>query len=105
MRIPRLTTRRLMAIAACVAIAVEASRRVDQRRAMAHCHAWAEEEGYCSLYADLDFGFCSGCAQPGINGLLTPSRKSEYHHRMKHKWLYAASRPWLPVSPDPPEPE
>jgi hypothetical protein len=28
--------------------------------------------------------------------------REQYHHRMYHKWLRAASRPWLYVEPDDP---
>jgi hypothetical protein len=33
----------------------------------------------------------------------SPSR--EYHLRMKKKYEQAAAEPWIPVEPDPPEPE
>jgi hypothetical protein len=32
-------------------------------------------------------------------------RLLEHHTRLKEKYSYAASHPWLPVSPDPPEPK
>src|SRR5947209_2816106 len=32
-------------------------------------------------------------------------RKTEYFRRMRRKYEWAASWPWLPVLPDPPEPE
>jgi hypothetical protein len=31
--------------------------------------------------------------------------KVAYHDAMARKWSEAASRPWLPVEPDPPEPK
>jgi hypothetical protein len=33
------------------------------------------------------------------------SPRREYHLRMKEKYEQAAGEPWLPVEPDPPEPE
>ncbi len=32
-------------------------------------------------------------------------RRAEYHGRMRAKYMRAAYRPFLPVAPDPPEPE
>ena len=29
----------------------------------------------------------------------------DYHGRLEEKYATAASRPWLPVEPDPPEPK
>jgi hypothetical protein len=31
--------------------------------------------------------------------------RAEYERSLKRKYLQAARRPWLPVAPDPPEPE
>ncbi len=33
------------------------------------------------------------------------AQKLAYYVRLKHKYEYAARHPWLPVEPDPPEPE
>jgi hypothetical protein len=33
------------------------------------------------------------------------NRRAEYHERTALRWARAAARPWLPVEPDPPEPE
>ena len=35
----------------------------------------------------------------------TQTRRSEHHWAMREKYLRAARYPWLPVAPDPPEPE
>jgi hypothetical protein len=32
-------------------------------------------------------------------------RQRDYHASLKQKYLLASCRPWLPVAPDPPEPE
>jgi hypothetical protein len=32
-------------------------------------------------------------------------RKMAYHRRLSERYLFAARYPWLPVLPDPPEPE
>jgi hypothetical protein len=31
--------------------------------------------------------------------------QAKYHREMESKYLHAASHPWLPIEPDPPEPE
>jgi hypothetical protein len=48
-----------------------------------------------------------GCRGP--IGSIEPSqpnpKKAAYHARMREKWLRDVSFPYLPVSPDPPEPD
>jgi hypothetical protein len=48
-----------------------------------------------------------GCRGP-IDSIEPPQpnpRKAAYHARMRGKWARAASFPYLPVPPDPPEPD
>jgi hypothetical protein len=78
-------------------------------------HAWAEQTDdgrYCSLYLSLDFAGETECwlNRPADRHDHIPEEpeslgRRAYHHRMFHKWRDAAHRPWLPVPPDPPEPE
>ena len=37
--------------------------------------------------------------------MLPETPRDEWHERMGRKYRRAADRPWLPVAPDPPEPE
>jgi hypothetical protein len=45
----------------------------------------------------------AGSHQPGA--YLFPTPRSQWHARMSMKYQTAARYPWLPVEPDPPEPE
>jgi hypothetical protein len=38
-------------------------------------------------------------------GWFTPFDKIEWHDKMRVKYEYAAAHPWLPVEPDPHEPQ
>ena len=84
MRLPRLTTRRLMVLVAVAAIlaagAVEGERRRARFHELAVYYSWR---------------------------LLRSStaRHGAYFAMMRQKYLRAARYPWLPVPPDPPPPE
>jgi hypothetical protein len=44
-------------------------------------------------------------AYSGVGGLFFASVKSDWHYRLSMKYRRAARAPWLPVAPDPTEPE
>jgi hypothetical protein len=88
MKPPRPTTGHLLILIAWAAVASYAAylvRRSEALRAEAERHhaAWISH-------------FDSNSPIPS---------KAHYHHAMKWKYRHAARYPWLPVEPDPPEPE
>jgi hypothetical protein len=119
-----------LAIVATVVWGVETSRRSSayHRRARQHWNAMESDEGrelvcmgpfyeFCRLnnsVANCDFSVSlheefAGCIRwqsasmaPGYLKPLDPDKpaREEYHHRMYHKWMRAAARPWLSVVPD-----
>lgn len=85
MRLPRLTTRRLIVLVAVagIACALTERRAKSQRIALAH---------EAALQVLLDYeGFYS----------FTPII---WHEEMRQKYFDAARRPWAAIAPDPPEP-
>lgn len=46
-----------------------------------------------------------GILREGLDDRASWERKSAHYARLKVKYEYAARFPWLPVGPDPPEPE
>ena len=93
MRLPsvRFTVRRMMVAVAffglVLASAIEAQRRREGFLRIADFHERQSPYSYPGYYP-------------------VPIRPmSEWHEQMGRKYHRAASRPWLPVEPDPPEPK
>ena len=109
---PRLTIRLMLVLVAVAALvlAVEATRRrmVDlsrayMRRAMEH----QDKADVASLSA-LE---CQEALERGrppdpkyAKWSIGYRRLFEFHRTMRRKYLRAATRPWLPIAPDPPPP-
>jgi hypothetical protein len=89
-----MTTRRWMVAVAMIAFAIE-SVKIGERwlsyRQRAVYHARLAETGM-----DL--------APSGDAALILSPRDIAYHGELKVKYERAATRPWLPVEPDPPPP-
>ena len=101
MRLPRLrfTVRRLAAVVAIVAVVlggVRLWRLSGSYREMAELHRRKSEEVVRGMYFD---------ASGESYHREWPSPNKEYHLLLKAKYENAAAHPWLPVSPDPPEPK
>ena len=100
MRLPRMTTRRWMVVAAVAALTV-ASVRLRERslayRRQAEHHAW--------LVASRDYVVVDMGGMYGDNYGRLSKRGIAYHSAMARKYRHAARYPWLPIEPDPPEPE
>jgi hypothetical protein len=103
MKLPRVrfTVRRMMVAVALVALCLAAWSYWDRRderflefavKAMTHT----------TLARDYETGrpFGSLLERAPVN-----PRKAAYHAALARKYERAASHPWLPVAPDPPEPE
>ncbi len=94
----RLTVRRMM-VAIAVAgtllgVGIELMRRRERFLAISEVHV-----GYAGLEGTL---VITG-EGPAYVGLRT--EKGRWHELMRRKYDYYARHPWLPVPPDPPEPE
>ena len=100
---PRLTVRCLMIVVAVVAVIMGAGvglkRRRDRFLALANEH-WNRSFFGVSCVADTAEG---RELMRQIFDQKTPSMR--FHSEMMEKYRGAAKRPWLPVLPDPPEPE
>lgn len=104
----RFTVRRLMAgVAIAAAILLMAERRERFRR-IALGHAIEVNR----VFSDLELFLVATASQNESaeraaerERLTRPLiRFQRYHYRMVAKYEHAASRPWLPVAPDPPPP-
>ena len=112
MRLPRMTTRRWMivvAIAAILIFGLELDRRSRRFARLAAYHTNLALEHFGTLMA-------FGGEPPPIRDVppagLGPTRYLHrakallnYHSVLTEKYQRAARYPWLPVAPDPPEPE
>lgn len=106
MRFPRMTTRRCMVLVAIVAGIIGLAARGVRFDALAEHH---------SLNAGFEY-------EEPTNGLkkwkafdrisehywkyrIVSDAKHKWHSMLAKKYEHAARYPWLPVAPDPPEPE
>src|SRR5437870_1763631 len=135
MRPPRMTTRRWMVAAAVVGLVmggVQFKRRRDSFFARATYHASQEvlcvdrERAATDSIEEFDAWITVGdriARGDGASSILLDNshlksdrasmieaasywkRATAFHAEMSRKYSYAARHPWLPVEPDPPEPE
>jgi hypothetical protein len=89
MRLPRMTTRRWMILVAVVGMALDLwvllQRRTERFTRIAEYHE--SHDPYL---------------RPRFSWYIPPFEV--WHHQMALKYRRAADEPWLPVAPDPPEP-
>ena len=100
MRLPRMTIRRWMVAVGVVALTVTSVRLRERSlayRRQAEHHAW--------LAASSDFVVVDMGGMYGDNYGRLSKRGIAYHAAMARKYRQAARNPWLPVEPDPPEPD
>ncbi|WP_406699785.1 hypothetical protein V5E97_13110 [Singulisphaera sp. Ch08] len=109
MRLPRFTTIRLMVLVAVVGLVLATGigvNRLWQRRPayvrLALKHNWREQELRYAVSEGREFR-SSVAATPAR--IAEMRRLAEHEATLAHKYLHAARYPWLPVSPDPPEPK
>ena len=89
-RRPRLTVRRLMIAVASVAAVLGIGTELGRRSRM---FAWLSSQHAIA-------------AAPRIRGWpVRPDRIGQWHQDLEVKNRTAAASPWLPVRPDPPDPE
>jgi hypothetical protein len=77
-------------------------RRNEYLRLVAyHAERWKLPPGGGSVFGNMILG-----QDPKTGKRIYKSLEElDYHARMIRKYQHAASYPWLPVEPDPPEPE
>jgi hypothetical protein len=104
MALPRMTTRRWMLGVAAVALACGVAGRVLRFRRLAEYHLARSSADVVSDMLTTHDGTPTFIVETGTGAPTTPARV-EWHRRLLKKYERAARRPWLPVPPDPPEPE
>ena len=108
MRPPQMTTRRWMVAVAIVAFGIGAWILIARSHSYAietakHDFREAYHRWLVDSYESDGLGFSGrGSIEEGIDRLR---RRISYHAALKRKYELASRRPWLPVEPDPPEPE
>jgi hypothetical protein len=100
MKLPRFTVRRLMVAVAIVGLTL--GFEVIRRRRVAFLEIARLNDNTASvLRSEL-----SESDEPGPHGdPITMRRLADYCDAMRKKYELAARYPWLPVEPDPPEPQ
>src|SRR4051812_7480090 len=98
MRLPRITTRRLMALVAVAALAlsaVPAGRRWHHCRRLAAYHARQEQE-----FRQLQAAALRRRQDDGIGLAEAFEQRAEQHARLRQRFERSAWRPWEPVPVD-----
>jgi hypothetical protein len=95
MRLPRMTTRRWMIVVAMIGVALGGLEVLRRRR-----------EYDLAMAAHHNALFDNAMNPPRVIKDFRPlAEYTDYHLKLMGKWIKAARSPWLPVEPDPPEPE
>jgi hypothetical protein len=107
MRLPRFRLRVLMIAVAVAGVAIAGvvglRRRGESLRRMAQGHDLAARRAADALWAPP--GWETNPGEGGQRSAIPDWERLAYHNRLKEKYERAARYPWLPVGPDPPEPE
>jgi hypothetical protein len=100
MRLPRLrfTVRRLMLGVAVAALVITGCLGISRARGQREWLAGYHESRAGSLMKN---------AEPGSSEIKDPVIRAQlrWNEAMAEKYRWAARYPWLPIAPDPPEPE
>src|SRR5262245_7278887 len=101
MRLPRLTTRRLMVLVATVGIVLGLETRRVQFLDLASYHS---EQAMQTMRFRCHGVWITRDVFPDLpSGTEAyPTTQSDWHAGLADKYARAARRPWLPVAPDPP---
>jgi hypothetical protein len=117
---PRYTLRWMMVAVAIAGIGLGGYRMHRHRlRSLERARSYAESERYCSfMWSEVsaypNFRWPGDHRPPSSPEELRKAeevahssweRKIDYHANLRRKYERAARYPWLPVAPDPPEPE
>src|SRR4051812_4281138 len=102
MRLPRLTTRRLMVLVAVAALMLFVGRWIGRLRAAAEC---ARSARYWRWQASVSAHFAPGSGLSEAEYRKRCLEKSRGYEELSARYWRAARRPWLPIPPDSPPPE
>jgi hypothetical protein len=114
MRLPRMTTRRWMIAVAAIGLIIGAGVLLKQRRDYFLALVQSHQKEVASSMARANalksrFGDTSGMTVEDITRLHGDHDRmidrADHHASLARKYEDAARYPWLPVEPDPPEPE
>jgi hypothetical protein len=115
MRLPRMTTRRWMALVAVVGVILTGIhlRRLRSEYLVLSAYCAAKEEisrahagwNHASIHRLAISANSGEQLRVARKSWATEERRVEYFAGLKAKYARAAERPWLPVPPDPPEPQ
>lgn len=112
MRFPRMTTRRWLVVVAMIAIPLGlCEERRSRFLATAAWHDRQAAEFQIDVYwvdhskRDGWFMCCREQREFGYDEGLRRIALHEWHQNGAEKYRAAALHPWLPIAPDPPEPE
>jgi hypothetical protein len=104
MRLPRMTTRRWMIAVAAVALLCLLEHRRRSFESLAAYHQSKLDRFL--IWQSLDDLTVIRLFHRDLKPLTTDEAKvPNWHEAMARKYRHAARYPWLPVEPDPPEPE
>jgi hypothetical protein len=101
MRLPRITTRRLMVLVAVVAGALYG---VHLKRLSRHYQDTADARARHALEVFPQRRTSFEVPYPSYLEYQEQFVRKEYHDALRMKYERVARYPWLPVPPDPPEP-
>jgi len=102
MRMPRMTTRRWMILVAVVGASIQAIRwHLKWSRA----YLWLAERRAASKSFRTLFVPGKGPVRINRNGQLISPERDRWYAATSDTYYRAAHFPWLPVEPDPPQPE
>lgn len=102
MRVLRMTTRRWMIAVAVVALACATTILIMERRER-FARIARQHSGVFPPFAFADMAIATEPKRERLN--LWSRCVMVWHAEMAQKYQYAARYPWLPVEPDPREPE
>jgi len=90
-----MTTRRWMIAVAMLGLALGGVESLRRRRDFALAMASRHHDGFDNVMF----------SPRAIMDFRPFAKYADYHLEMERKWSRSARYPWLPVEPDPPEPE
>ena len=100
MKLPKVTTRRLMVAVAIVGLVLGALVYLGRRSSRFRQMSWVHERAMADGATEA-----AKLKRRGDPRASLAYDRANFHQAMRLKYFHAARSPWLPVGPDPPEPE
>jgi hypothetical protein len=99
----RFTVRRMMIVVGLAALVMWVGRTLQERRGRFEKRAQVEARAGLREIMKYVYRVSPGTTVP--QSFFEDFPKVRYHEALDKKYRFAALHPWLPVEPDPPEPE